>query len=49
MSDSDTKHLMVVETSLIWVLYLICEMPLKVYYFAADGSKSLICRVFIEA
>ena len=31
------------------VLYLICEMALKVNYFAADKGKSLYCRLIIEA
>ena len=49
MSGSDSEHLMVVEASLTWALHLIREMSLKVDYVAADGSKSLICRVLIEA
>ena len=35
--------------SFLKVLYLTCEMLLKVNFFAADSGKSLICRVFIEA
>ena len=47
LSDSDTEHLMAVETSI--PKGAILDMLEASYIKLIDEGKSLICRVFIEA
>ena len=48
MSGGDTEHLMAVETSFFKSAVLMCDMILKVNYFAANKGKWLACTVFVK-